>query len=318
MLFLFPIFTFSECQLELTYSGFTSILNITDFESCTESANFGQYSSVSAVSFSKTDSTFENEYTTTFFMRYYNVNTVMFEGNVEELTYYLLNSFIFLNKVIFYRNVYSIGSLALGSSKILHYYGSVVPTYGGRYTDLMSIQIHVSNDYPAEDFLGVWYIQDLKEGYVIPPTPYITPFITPLQTLSTTPLRTLATTPLITLAITPLSTPSTTPNSDSSTIPDSDSSTSSTTPESQNPDDSDKSEVDNGEPDKSDKSTIIIIVVVSVLVVIGITTGIIFYVKKHRISEESVLSEYFDQQLEKLEKYSLTESQDLNDPQIVG
>ena len=278
MLFIFPIFAFSKCNLTESYSEeFGRILNITDFESCTESDPFDEFQTVTAVSYSKADSTFENSYNLLFY-NYNNVKTVMFEGNIKMLHSLTINYFAStLKKVFIYRNLGLIPAyfFDLYTPPILYYYGSEVPTYEneGTFSKFYGkMEIHVSDLYPEDDFLGVNITRDLGQGYI--------PASTPLPTLATTPLITPSLTPSRTLSTTPLSTPSSTP--DLTPLP-------STPPESQTPDDSEKSELDIGEPNGPNKTIILITVfaVLIVLAIIAVIIIIIIYRKKHHISEES-------------------------------
>ena len=105
---IFPIFAFSECQLETSSSAeYGTILNITDFVQCSDSSDFRDYRTVSAVSFSKTDTTFDNIRSTALFSLYDSVRTVMFEGNVQEAVDDPVD-FSNLQLVIFYGNIYSV------------------------------------------------------------------------------------------------------------------------------------------------------------------------------------------------------------------
>ena len=285
MILIFPIFALSDCILKETSSDeyYFGILNITNFVDCSYSDRFDDHRMVQAVSYSKTDSTFENE-NMLLFSSFMYVDTVMFEGNVELLKSTAIQ-FRSLAKVIFYRNLYEIEHLAFEIPAvyyppIIYYYGSVVPKYSGEFlTDYPMIEIHVSDDYPADDFHGHDIKRDLGSGYVLPQTPLITPLTTPLRTLSTTPLITPSTTPLITLSTTPLSTPSTTP----------DSTPSSSYLNGQNPDENDDlSKGDNDEPKKSNEITIIIVVVtVFVVLLIIVIIVLVIYLRKHPNYEES-------------------------------
>ena len=266
MIFIFPIFAFSECQLKQTMSEeYGRILNITNFVDCTNSDPFEEYETVSAVSYSKTDTSFVNTNMSSF-SHFNNVNTVMFEGIVQSIQDYPMN-FKNLKKVIFYRNLYNIEMFAfdINIPPILHYYGSVVPKYNfGTFSKVYSrIEIHVSDIFSNDTFLGLPIIRDLSSGSDPSSTSQFTS-TTSSSEYSTSSSDASITSPSPTLSTT------------------SDSSTTSSTSNSQ-------SDIDNGESDET-KTTTVIIVVSSILLVLIIIAIIAFLIYRIKHSKSEVLS----------------------------